>query len=101
MNIIVHYSGLKKRAVWKELVESKLTKLQQLAAIATARVTLEWRHGVKPAFRVLTHLEVPGPDYHAEASDHTVPAALLKVIGSLEKQIRARTNRRADNRKTN
>jgi ribosome-associated translation inhibitor RaiA len=101
MNIIVRYSGLNKRASWQELIESKLRKLQNLAAIATARVTLERQNGVKPTFSVLTRLEVPGPDFHAEASDHTLPAALLKVIKNLERQIRSRKNRRADNRKTN
>ena len=101
MNIIVRYSGLTKRAIWQELVETKLRKLQSLAAIATAKVTLEWQRGVQPAFRVLTQLEVPGPDFHAEARDHTLPAALIKVIKGLEKQIRSRKNRRADKWKTN
>ena len=101
MNIIVKYCGLTKRAVWEELVEKNLRKLQNLAAIATAQVTLEWQRGVKPAFRVLTLLEVPGPDFHAEASDHTLAAALAKVVKSLEKQIRSRKNRRADKWKTN
>ncbi len=101
MNILVRYSGLTKRAVWQKLVEANIRKLQSLAAIATARVTLEWQHGVRPAFRVLTWLEVPGPDFHAEASDHTLPAALLKVVRNLEKQIRSRNHRRADKWKTN
>ena len=101
MNIIVKYCGLTKRAVWEELVETNVKKLQNLAAIATARVTLEWQRGIKPAFRVLTELEVPGPDFHAEASDYTLPAALVKVVRSLEKQIRSRKSRRADKWKTN
>ena len=101
MNIIVRYCGLTKRAIWQDLVESRLRKLQDLGAIATARVTLEWQHGAKHAFRVLTQLEVPGPDFHAEATDYTLPAALVKVVRSLEKQIRSRKNRRADRWKTN
>lgn len=100
MNIIVRYCGLTQRARWQALVESQLKKLQHLAAIASAKVTLEWQHGVTPAFRVFTHLEVPGPDYHAEASDHTLPAALLKVINNLQQQIRSRQNRRAGKWKT-
>ncbi len=101
MKIVVHYCGLTKKAVWQQLVETNLKRLQRLASIATARVTLEWQRGVKPAFRVLTWLEVPGPDFHAEASDHTVQAALIKVIRSLEKQIRSRRDRRTDKLKTN
>lgn len=101
MNIIVRYSGLNKRAPWQQLVEAQLNKLQALAAIATAWVTLEWQHGVKPAFRVLTRLEVPGPDFHAEGTDHTLEAALFKAVKNLEKQIRARHSRRVDKRKSN
>jgi ribosome-associated translation inhibitor RaiA len=101
MNIILRYSGLNARAVWQGLVETQLRRLQTHAAIASAKVTLQWQHGVKPAFRVLALLEVPGPDFHAEASDHTLQAALLKVVGSLERQIRSRKKRRVDKRKTN
>ncbi len=101
MNIIVRYCGMAKRAVWQALVETKLRQLPALATIATARVTLEWQRGVKPAFRVLTLLEVPGPDFHAEASDYTLQAALAKVVKNLERQIRSRKNRRADKWKTN
>jgi len=101
MNIILRYRGLNARAIWQGLVETQLKRLQTLAEIASARVTLEWQHEVKPAFRVLALLEVPGPDFHAEASDHTLQAALLKVVRSLERQIRARKRRRVDKRKTN
>src|SRR6266404_3570247 len=101
MNIILRYRGLKPRVVWQGLVEAQLRKLQDLAAIASARITLEWQHQIKPAFLVLASLEVPGPDFHAEASDHTVQAALLKVVNNLERQIRLRKKRRLDKRKTN
>ncbi len=100
MNIRVHYCGLANRSVLQDLLEAKLKKLQKLAAIASARVTLVRQHGAKPAFRVLTLLEVPGPDYHAEASDYTLAAAIGKVVRSLEKQILGRRNRRAGNWKT-
>jgi ribosome-associated translation inhibitor RaiA len=101
MNIILRCHGLKARAFWQGLVEAQLKRLQDLVAIASARVTLEWQHEVKPAFRVLALLEVPGPDFHAEASDYTLQAALLKVVRNLERQIRARKSRQADKRKTN
>jgi ribosome-associated translation inhibitor RaiA len=101
MNVILRYHGLRARAFWQGLVEAQLKRLQDLAAIASARVTLEWQHEVKPAFRVLALLEVPGPDFHAEASDYTLQAALLKVVTNLERQMRVRKSRQADNRKTN
>ena len=101
MKIILRYHGLNARAFWRGLVEAQLKRLQDLVAIASAQVTLEWQHEVKPAYRVLALLEVPGPDFHAEARDYTLQAALLKVVRNLERQIRARKSRQADKRKTN
>jgi len=100
VNIKIHYCGLNARANWQGLVEAQLKRLEDLAAIATAEVTLERQHQVRPAFRVAALLEVPGPDYHAEASDHTTQAALLKVVKNLERQIRSRKNHQVDKRKS-
>ena len=44
-------------------------------------------------------LEVPGPDYHAEAWDYTLQAALLKVVENLRRQMRSRKNRQLERRK--
>ncbi len=101
MQIILRFIGVNARTSWKDMVEAKLRKLEGLTAIASARVTLEMQHRVRPAFRVLTWLEVPGPDFHAEARDHTWQAALVKVVRDLERQMRSRRNRRADRWKTN
>ena len=101
MKLLLRYCGLNARAVWRGLVESQIEKLQGLAAIACAHVTLERQRECAPAFRVRAHLEVPGPDFHAEARDHTLQAALLKVARNLERQIQSRKGRRADRRKTN
>jgi ribosome-associated translation inhibitor RaiA len=100
MNILLRYHGLNARAFWQGLVESQLKRLADLVAIASARVTLERQHEVKPAFRVSALLEVPGPDFHAQASDYTLQAALLKAVKDLERQIRARKTRQVDKWKT-
>ncbi len=97
--ILLFYRGLNARAVWQRLVEAQLKRLQNLAAIASARVTFEKQHESAPPFKVKALLEVPGPDFHAEASDHTLPAALQKVIRNLERQIQARRGRLAQRRK--
>jgi ribosomal subunit interface protein len=100
MNIVVRYHGPHARS-WQAFAETRLRRLQTLATIQTARVAIEWQRRVKRAFRVMALLEVPGPDFHAEACDYTLQAALAKVAKSLERQIRSRKNRRADKRKTN
>ncbi len=102
MDIYVQYrGGLKPSAYWEAVVHAQLGKLQGLAAIAAAQVTLEKQRERRPPFRVRILLEVPGPDFHAQASDHTLEAALLKVVNDLERQIRSRTNRRLHKGKTN
>ena len=92
-------NGLNAHGAWQRLVEGRIKRLYNLAAIASARVTLERRREIKPRFKVKALLEVPGPDFHAEASDHTLPAALHKVIRNLERQIQSRRSRLAQRRK--
>jgi ribosome-associated translation inhibitor RaiA len=76
-----------------------MRKLRGLAAILSARITLEHQREVTPGFRVFATLEVPGPDYHAEAQDYTLQAALLKVIENLRRQMQSRKNRQLERRK--
>ncbi len=96
MKILMNCFGVNAPNSWRALVEAQLRKLESLVSIASAQVTLERQKESTPAFRVVTWLEVPGPDVHAEARDHTLPAALLKVARNLERQIRSRKNRQAE-----
>src|SRR6476660_6154844 len=100
LKINLSYRGLNPRKIWRRLVEGHMRKLQGLAAILSARITLEHQREIQPGFRVFATLEVPGPDYHAEARDYTVQAALLKVIDNLRRQMQSRKNRQLDRRKT-
>jgi ribosome-associated translation inhibitor RaiA len=100
-NISLRYRGLSPRALWQHMIETQISQLQHLASIACATITMERQYQAKPAFRVLATLEVPGPDYHAEASDYTLHAALLKVLNNLRRQIQSRNNRRLDRHKSN
>jgi ribosome-associated translation inhibitor RaiA len=99
LNVSVSYRGLNPRKIWRNLVETQMRKLQDLAAIVSARITLERHREVTPGFRVFVTLEVPGPDFHAEARDYTLQAALLKVIDNLRRQMQSRKNRQLDRRK--
>ena len=91
--------GMKLCALWNRLVGAQVERLQDLGSIQSASVTLERQAQIKPAFRVMAILEVPGPDYHAEAADYTLRAALLKVADNLRRQMQSRKNRRLNRRK--
>jgi ribosome-associated translation inhibitor RaiA len=84
---------------WQNLIETNIKKLQHVAAIASARVILERERRGKGLFRLFAILEVPGPDFHAEAADYTVQAALRKVVHNLRRQIQSRKDRQLDRRK--
>ena len=99
VKINLSYRGLNPGKIWRRLVEGQMRKLQGLAAILSARITLERQREVTPGFRVFATLEVPGPDFHAEARDYTLQAALLKVIDNLRRQMQSRKNRQLVRRK--
>jgi ribosome-associated translation inhibitor RaiA len=101
MKLTLSFRGFKAHPSWTALVEQQLTRLQRLTAVVSAQVTLEWRREIKPAFSVLALVEVPGPDFHVQATDHTLQAALLKAVKDLERQVRSRKLSRADRRRTN
>lgn len=100
MKITTQYLRMVPCALWQGLVEAQLKRLEKLARIGVAHVILD-RPERGHVFRVKTTLEVPGPDFHAEATDRTLAAALRKVVKNLEQQIRIRNDRRAENRKSN
>jgi ribosomal subunit interface protein len=93
------YRGLNPGGTWHNLVESHIRKLQHLAAIISAKIILERDRHSKPEFRVSAVLEVPGPDFHAAASDYTLRAALGKLAENLRRQMQSRRNRQIDRRR--
>ena len=101
MKIQFHVLGLNVSAGSRRWLEESLGRLEGLIAVSAAAVVLERAREAAPAFRAFVRLAVPGPDFHAEASDYTLQAAILKVVKNLEKQIRTRKSRRADRRNTN
>ncbi len=96
-----HIRGLNVSADSRRSLEQSLERLQSLISICTAAVVLEHRRDDPPAFRAFVSLAVPGPDIHAEARDHTLEAAWLKVITALRKQIHHRKSRQDERMKRN
>jgi ribosome-associated translation inhibitor RaiA len=77
------------------LIKQRLESLREALQIDEARVLVERRLEASPAFRVTAHLVTPGPDVLADAIDHTLRAALDKMIGQLEARIDHRQQKRA------
>jgi ribosome-associated translation inhibitor RaiA len=90
MKIQFHIRGLNITARNRSSLRGSLERLQSLIPITAAAVVLEHRWGSAPAFRAFVLLAVSGPDIHAEAHDHTLEAAWLKVNAALRKQIEQR-----------
>jgi ribosome-associated translation inhibitor RaiA len=97
--ICLHYLGLKPAANWHDLVVAQFTKLQQFAAVASARIILHRCSQTKPEFNVSATLEVPGPDFHATAREYTLRAAILKVVNNLRRQMQSRKTMQLARRK--
>ena len=75
------------------LIEQSLNALRRLIPISNARVVLEQQRDTSPVYRVFAHLAVPGPDFHAMASDHMLLAAWHKLAENLTHQFQLRTVR--------
>jgi len=93
MNIRFYIRGLDLRADSRRGLQDSLERLQGLVAVSDAAIVLEHQREAAPAFRAYVSLAVPGPDIHAEAHDHTLQAAWLKVTNRLRKQIEQRKSR--------
>jgi len=69
------------------LITQQLEAVGKTRQIDEARVLVERRLEASPPFFVSAHLVTPGPDVFAEASDHTLRAALQKTIAQLAAHI--------------
>lgn len=76
------------------LAKKRIESLREALQIDEAHIRLEHRLEASPAFRVTAHLVTPGPDVFADAVDHTLRAALEKMIGQLEERIDHRHQKR-------
>ncbi len=71
-------------------LEQQLHAFSKIRQIDEAFVTLEHRREASPPFRVAMHLVTPGPDFNADAVDHTLRAALAKAVAELHDKIQDR-----------
>ncbi|HEV2693014.1 MAG TPA: HPF/RaiA family ribosome-associated protein [Verrucomicrobiae bacterium] len=93
MKLQMQYRGLNHNGRLDQVISQSLSALRRLLPISNAHVVLEQQREGSPAYRVRAHLAVPGPDVHAEASDHTLPAAWRKLAAKLGHQFQRRKAR--------
>lgn len=74
--------------------KNRILALQPSLLIDDANVRLECRHEESPPFRVRIHWVAPGPDLAAKSRDHTIHAALNKVMAALEAKLGSRARKR-------
>lgn len=77
------------------LIKERIGSLSKILRIDEARILVECRAELSPPFRMAAQLVIPGPDLFAEASDHTLRAALQKLMKQLEERIDHRRQKRA------
>lgn len=101
MKVTVQHYQLRSTDELDTLVEERIIALQPRLQIDEANVRLERRQEKSPPFSVRVHLVTPGPDVVAESCDHTLLAAIGKVMSELENRIGSRALKRVRRRRSN
>lgn len=94
MKMTVQHINVRSTDSVDSLVEDRILALQPRLEIEEARVRLEHRYDLSPPFRVSIDIVTPGPDLHAEDQDHTLKAAIAKVMETLEAKIAEREDKK-------
>jgi ribosomal subunit interface protein len=93
MKLTIQHFEVRSTHALDSQVEERILALQPRLQIDEANVRLERQREASPPFGVRVHLVTPGPDVVAEGHDHTLSAAMDKVMLQLEQKISHRTTR--------
>jgi len=99
MKVVVRHSGIALRKWMNSNVRKQILALSPLRQIDEAQVQIARDHDASPSFRVHLHLVTPGPDIAAEARDHTLAAALGKVLRRVTEEIKRRSSQQLARRR--
>lgn len=94
MKITIRHFDIRSTDALDKVVEEQLLALGLLLQVDEATVRLERNRQASPRFRVCAHLVTPGPDVFAQAQDHTMRAAIDKLVRELHSQLCHRSRRR-------
>lgn len=101
MKLTLRHRHLEPSPSFNALVESGIKSLEPSLRIDEARVSIERQEEASPPFRITAHLVTPGPDVCADATDHTLRAALGKLIRRIREKITHRSGRRGRRHRSN
>lgn len=87
MKIDVQFPFLRQPATLLGELRRALQPLAERRRIESARVTVAHGAEASPPWRLNVQLVTPGPDFTAEAADHTFAATLRKVATQLREKI--------------
>lgn len=90
MKINLQHLSVRTTQALDSWVERQLFSLGTLRQIDEAHIRLARRPDASPAYEVAVHLVTPGPDYSAAGREHTIRAAIAKVMAELRQQISGR-----------
>jgi hypothetical protein len=90
MTIQLLIEGIEDGKAIHRQVAADLKALNDLIAVASARVTLQQQRDASPPCQAMATLRISGPDIHAAARDHAWPAAWRKVAARLREQMEQR-----------
>jgi ribosomal subunit interface protein len=94
MKLTIQHVNVRSTDSLDSLIENQIIGFQSSLQIDEAKVRLAYCHELSPAYRVDVHLVTPGPDVVAQAHEHTMKAAILKVMGDLEQRIGEKSTKR-------
>lgn len=94
MKLTLQYQNVRSTGGFEALIENLILALQPALKIDEAIVRLEQAAETSPRYRASVHLVTPGPDVLAEGRDHTLLAAINKVVSVLKSKIGHRTLKR-------
>ncbi len=94
MKLVIKHSAIASTKALHPSVRKQILVLEPLRQIDEAIVHLAREREASPPFRVHVQLITPGPDVFAEARDHTLTAALKKVVNQLVQTIKVRADKR-------
>lgn len=101
MKLTLQHQSIRSTSALDSWVESQIFSLRERMQIEEANVRLAHRPEASPPYEVNIHLVTPGPDVYAQGRDHTLRAALGKVLAELNDKIVGRTLRRVRRLRSN